>query len=147
MIIRFLLLALLMACASVQAALAADHEVKMLNNGADGLMVFEPGYLKIEKGDTVKFLATDRGHNTVSHAVPDGGPTWKGAFDEEVSVTFDTEGVYIYRCEPHTMLAMVGVIQVGQAANKEAATQAAGELAGKIMTNKDRLDRYMAQVK
>ena len=32
---------------------AADHVVKMLNNGADGMMVFEPGYLNVVPGDTV----------------------------------------------------------------------------------------------
>ena len=35
------------------------HEVKMLNSGADGIMVFEPAVIKISKGDTVNFVATD----------------------------------------------------------------------------------------
>ena len=42
---------------------AAEHQVKMLNNGKDGTMVFEPGFLKAEKGDTVKFIKTDASHN------------------------------------------------------------------------------------
>jgi len=34
---------------------SADHTVKMLNQGATGIMVFEPAYLKINPGDTVIF--------------------------------------------------------------------------------------------
>ena len=43
------------------AAAAAEVEVKMLNKGTEGLMVFEPALVKIEPGDTVKFVATDKG--------------------------------------------------------------------------------------
>ena len=32
---------------------AADHVVKMLNNGDDGMFVFDPPALKIKVGDTV----------------------------------------------------------------------------------------------
>ena len=39
-------------------AFAAEHEVKMLNNGAGGMMIFEPAVLKASVGDTVKFVAT-----------------------------------------------------------------------------------------
>ena len=48
------------------AAMAGEVEVKMLNKGAEGLMVFEPALVKIEPGDTVKFVATDKGHNAES---------------------------------------------------------------------------------
>lgn len=33
--------------ASAAPLMAADHQVQMLNNGTDGAMVFEPGFLKI----------------------------------------------------------------------------------------------------
>jgi pseudoazurin len=137
----------LIAVASCGQLLAADHEVKMLNAGADGTMVFEPGYLNVAPGDTVKFVPTDAGHNTVSSITPEGGTTWKGTIGEEVSVKIDTEGVYVYLCEPHTALAMVGVIQVGKADNLSDAQKAAKELSTKFAVSKDRLDKYMAQVK
>ena len=35
----------------------------MLNKGAEGAMVFEPALVKVAPGDTVKFVATDKGHN------------------------------------------------------------------------------------
>ena len=47
-------------------AFAAEYEVKMLNNGTEGMMVFEPAVLKVAVGDTVKFVATDMAHNSAS---------------------------------------------------------------------------------
>src|SRR3546814_8035044 len=44
-------------------AVAADHEVKMLNRGAAGMMVFEPAWLKVEPGDTVTFKSVNPSHN------------------------------------------------------------------------------------
>ena len=38
---------------------AENYEVKMLNQGSEGYMVFEPSVLKINKGDSVTFVATD----------------------------------------------------------------------------------------
>ena len=43
----------------LSTAFAAEYEVKMLNNGTEGMMVFEPAVLKVAVGDTVKFVATD----------------------------------------------------------------------------------------
>ncbi|MGN6876665.1 pseudoazurin, partial [Neisseria sp. P0021.S007] len=45
---------LLMLTASL-SAYAANHEIKMLDNGKDGSMVFEPGYVNAKVGDTVTF--------------------------------------------------------------------------------------------
>ena len=58
-------------------ASSAEHEVKMLNFGTDGGMVFEPGFLKVNVGDTVNFKAIDLTHNTESVAglIPDGAPS------------------------------------------------------------------------
>ncbi|HIP67772.1 MAG TPA: pseudoazurin [Chromatiales bacterium] len=123
------------------------HEVKMLNNGKDGPMVFEPGFIKIAKGDTVKFVSVDPGHDSVSTITPEGAAGWKGELSKDVSVTPDKEGVYIYVCTPHTALGMVGVIQVGEAINKTEAEKAAKELSTKIVMGKDRLKKYLAEVK
>ena len=53
-------------------AYAANHEVKMLDSGKDGSMVFEPGYVNAKVGDTVTFKATNSGHWVQSKALPDG---------------------------------------------------------------------------
>ena len=126
---------------------AADHEVKMLNSGKDGTMVFEPGVLKVAVGDTVKFLPTDGGHNSVSSFTPEGATTWKGELSKEVSVTIDKEGVYIYTCEPHSALSMFGVIQAGEAKNLDAAIKASKEISANAVMSKDRLNNYVAGLK
>lgn len=97
-------------------ALAEDHEVLMLNRGDNGqTMVFEPAYLEVEVGDTVTFVATDRAHNaeTIPGMVPDGGETFRGRMNEDVSITFTADGVYGVKCLPHYGLGMVALIKVG----------------------------------
>lgn len=102
--------------ASFGLAGAAEHEVKMLNVGSDDQkMVFEPALLRVEPGDTVTFVPTDRGHNSASMEamLPPGAAGWKGAISEPVTVTFQVEGTYGYICEPHYGLGMVGLVLVG----------------------------------
>ena len=46
---------------------AAEIEVKMLNKDSDGnKMIFEPMLIIAEKGDTVTFLPTEKGHMAAS---------------------------------------------------------------------------------
>jgi len=98
------------------AAMAADHQVMMLNKGTDGTaMVFEPAFLSIEVGDTVTFVPTDKSHNaeTIKGMTPSEDATFKGKINEEFTYTFDVAGVYGYKCMPHLPMGMVGLIQVG----------------------------------
>jgi len=125
---------------------AAEYQIKMLNQGKEGIMVFEPSSLKVIVGDTVKFISSDSGHNVMSYLVPKGGKGWQSTAGKGISVTLNKEGVYIYRCEPHTVMAMVGVIQVGKVTNKDAAMQAAKKLASQFSMNKERLSNYLAQL-
>ena len=136
-------------------AFAAEHVVKMLNSGKDGMMVFEPGVLSVNKGDTVKFVATDMAHNSASVFTPPGATPWKGAMSRDISVTLDTAGVYIYECTPHKMMAMVGVIQVTDgmeldmsldSAYVEAADTFAKTYKSAFVMNQDRLDKYMNEL-
>jgi pseudoazurin len=124
--------AALLAILSAPAA-AKEWQVKMLNKGSDGaLMVFEPAFLRVAPGDSVKFVATQKGHNAESVAgmAPAGGPTFKGKINEEIVVRFAKPGVYGYKCLPHVGMGMVGLVQVGAAGNKAAATAAANALPG-----------------
>lgn len=132
---------------STALAQAEEHKVKMLNSGEDGTMVFEPGFVAAEPGDTVTFVPEDPAHNSNAVLTPKGGTDWKGDINEKVSVTLDTEGVFIYQCDPHVTMGMVGVIQVGEATNMDAAKSKAKELKGKMNTGKGRLDQYLGQVK
>jgi pseudoazurin len=98
---------------------AAEHEVRMLNKGADGMMVFEPSLLKIAPGDTVHFVAADKGHNVLSidGMSPDGAAPFQGKMNEDVTVTFDKPGVYGFECKPHYGMGMVGLLVVGDPVN------------------------------
>ncbi|QIK78282.1 pseudoazurin [Sphingomonas piscis] len=125
-------------------ASAKQHQVKMLNNGASGLMVFEPAFLKVAPGDSVKFLATQKGHNAEIVAGMTPGPGFKGKINEEIVVTFSKEGLYGYKCLPHTGMGMVGLVQVGKPVNKGSATAAAAKLPG---LGKKRMTALLAQAK
>ncbi len=126
---------------------AAQHVVEMKNAGADGSMVFEPGYVKAEPGDTVKFVLVDQGHDSTSVEVPKGAKSWDGGVNKGVTVTLDKEGVYVYKCTPHAALNMTGIIQVGEATNYDSAKKAVDKLTEGAAVNKDRLNGYFEQVK
>lgn len=131
-------------------ALAADHVVEMKNIGTDGsTMIFEPGYIKVAVGDTVTFKATDPAHNsqTSPDLIPTGAESWIGPIGKDLTVTIEKEGVYVYKCMPHTVMAMVGVIQAGKPTNLEAIKTASKSLSASFVMNKDRLDKYLALVK
>lgn len=98
-------------------AAAADFEVKLLNKGTDGAMVFEPAGLKIAPGDTVTFVPTDKGHNAevIKGMIPEGAAEFKGKINEQIKVTFDVPGLYGIKCAPHVGMGMVAAILVGDA--------------------------------
>lgn len=129
------------------AAFAKTIEVKMLNMGKDGAMVFEPGFIKAEKGDTVKFLPTDKSHASKSLLTPTGGQSWIGKVDEAISVKMTGEGVYIVSCDPHAAMGMLAVIQVGKPTNLKDAQAYDKKYSPTLIMNKDRLGKYLAQVK
>jgi pseudoazurin len=99
----------------VSYAAAADFEVRMLNKGKDGTMVFEPGLTKIAKGDTVTFVPTDKSHNaeTIKGLIPEGATPFKGKINEAIKITFDVEGAYVVKCTPHLGMGMIALIVVG----------------------------------
>ncbi|WP_019198761.1 pseudoazurin [Afipia birgiae] len=100
-------------------AMAAEIQVKMLNRGTDGVMVFEPALVKIEPGDTIKFVATDKGHNaeSIKDMFPADSTPFVGKLGEDVKVTFDKPGVYGVKCLPHYGMGMVALIVVGTPGN------------------------------
>jgi pseudoazurin len=140
---------LLAACLFANMAWAAEHTVEMKNAGKDGAMVFEPAVLNVAVGDTVSFVPTDDFHNAESVAglTPAGSVTWTGEMSKKVSVTVDKEGVYVYKCLPHVVMAMVGVIVAGKPTNLDDVKKNAAALTASFAMNKDRLDTYLAQLK
>ncbi|CAH2601372.1 Pseudoazurin [Rhodovastum atsumiense] len=108
---------LLLLLAATTAAHAERYEVKMLNRNDTGGMVYEPDYLRLQPGDSVKFLATSVTHNAASilEMLPAGAESFKGRINEEIDVTFTQPGTYGIRCIPHYMMGMVMLVQVGDA--------------------------------
>ncbi|TBU73551.1 pseudoazurin [Phytopseudomonas daroniae] len=106
----------------VTPALAETHEVKMLNRGESGSMVYEPDFLAIAPGDSVKFIATHPTHNAASIPgfLPQGAEPFKGKINEEIEVTFSEAGLYGIQCIPHLAMGMVMLIQVGAQPASEA---------------------------
>ncbi len=107
------------AVAFAGAAGAEEFEVKMLNKGEKGVMVFEPDLILAAPGDTVRFVPTDKGHNaeTIKGMLPEGAEHFKSKFNEEFVMTLDAEGIYGIKCTPHYAMGMVALIRVGEPVN------------------------------
>lgn len=125
------------------AAFAENFEVKMLNKGTEGAMVFEPAFVKAAVGDTVTFIATDKGHNVegIDDMLPEGVEEFKSKMGEEYVLTLTAEGLYGVKCTPHYTMGMVGLIQAGAPVNQDAV--AAVVLKGKAKT---RFEPLVAQI-
>lgn len=97
-------------------AFAEEHEVKMLNKGESGAMVFEPAFVKAAPGDTIRFLPVDKGHNveSIKGMLPDGVERFKSKVNEEHVMTVTVPGLYGVKCSPHFSMGMVALIQVGE---------------------------------
>ena len=108
-------LGLLMAMA--MPAFAQDVTVEMWNKDPDDKkrkMVFSQEIVTIEAGQSVEWLATDKGHNVQIIAGPEGYELpKKSKLSKDVTLTFDQEGVYVYVCTPHASMGMIGIVVVG----------------------------------
>jgi len=115
------------ALAVAGQAAAAEIQVKMLDKGAKGMMVFEPSTAKLKLGDTVRFVPTHSGHNveTIMAMLPPGATATKGAMNKEVVVKFTKPGVYGFKCAPHWGFGMAFVAKVGDGGPNAAEAEAA----------------------
>jgi len=99
----------------IRAQDGAVHEIQMMNRHEGESMVFNPDIVCAEVGDMLRFVATDRGHNSQTNPdmVPEGGTEWRGRINEEIEVTIEVPGAYGYLCQPHASVGMVGLVLVG----------------------------------
>jgi pseudoazurin len=110
--------------------------------------------IKIQKGDTVTWTG-DAMHNSASinNMLPKGASPWEGKLTKEagevsISVKFETEGVYGYKCTPHEMFGMVGLVVVGDpSSNLGEATSEGKKIEGKFAAGKGRFSEYFSQIK
>ena len=139
---------------SIGTVMAKDHQVKMLNGKAPDMFVFEPAVIIIQKGDTVTWSG-DAMHNSASikEMLPKGASSWEGKLTKEagevsISVKFETEGVYGYKCTPHEMFGMVGLVVVGDpSSNLSDVTSEGKKIEDKFAAGKGRFSQYLSQVK
>ena len=122
-------------------------EVKMLNKDSNGQThVFEPAVIFIEKGDSVKFISVDKGHNVASMdkkgSAPAGVKKWKSKISKDYTQKFDIEGIHGIKCKPHMVMGMVGAVVVGNTHNIEAFSKV--KLIGKA---KKRFPNILATIK
>ena len=132
----------------IELSQGSEHTIKMLNSGEGGQMIFEPAVIKVSKGDTIHFKASDMSHNSASidGMVPEGANPWSGQMNMDISITLDTEGIYVYQCDPHVMMAMIGVIQVGEPTNIDQIKDASTTLKSSFVMNSERIDNYLNQL-
>lgn len=100
----------------------ADTTIEMLNKRADGeKMAYSIDVVWIDAGETITWIPTSKGHNVEFVAYPDGADVpKKSKNNKEVSVQFDTPGMYYYWCTPHKGMGMIGLVIVGgDTSNKE----------------------------
>ena len=138
---------LLVTFLAAPSSYGAEFTVNAVTTGANGeMMVFSPGYLKVEVGDTVNFIPSDASHNAESFVSPSPETAFVTALGEGTSVTFSQEGVYLYKCTPHFVLGMVGVIQVGKAVKKNEALAVWKTMEPMMSMNQGRMATYLEQI-
>jgi pseudoazurin len=138
-------MALVAALAAAPVA-AKEITVQMLNKGKEGAMVFEPGFVKAAPGDTIKFVATNPGHNaqTIPGLLPAGEAEQKGAMGKDFVLKAGKPGVYGIKCLPHASMGMVALVQVG---NGPSANLAAAKAVKLPPLATKRMAAYLAQAK
>jgi pseudoazurin len=112
-------IALAATCFIASPVRADELQVKELNRGPTGFFVFDPELVRIQPGDTVDFIASDRGHDvhSVNGMIPDGAQPIDGTTNQDRKMTFDQPGVYVITCKVHTLMGMMCVVLVGDPAN------------------------------
>lgn len=99
---------------TLSSAVAEEH---IISAGATN---FSPLHVFIKHGDTVKWTnMTIHDTQSMDGLIPEGADHWLSNIGQELAITLETEGVYIYKCNPHFANGMVGAIIVGEANNME----------------------------
>ena len=98
----------------ISSAFAETYEVQMLNKLEKERNLYNPRIIYVNSGDTVKWIAADKGHNVAftKKGVPDGVELYKSKLNSDAEYTFNTAGIYAYNCTPHYGLGMIAFVIV-----------------------------------
>lgn len=110
------------AAATEPPATPKTVEIEMHADLANNLYYFDPIGVKINPGDTVRWVnkSENMPHNaqSVDGKIPAGAEPFTGPMlttvGETYEHTFTTPGTHVYFCLPHQALGMYGVIVVGE---------------------------------
>src|SRR5215467_12876029 len=77
-----------LVCALSYQALGDEVEVKSLNRSSTGFFVFSPDFVRIMPGDTINFVASDKGHqvHSVPGMIPEGAQPFDAKMSEDIKV-------------------------------------------------------------
>ena len=128
----------------LSVGISKEIVIDMLNKRDDGQkMVYSEDIAKIDVGDTIKWLPTNKGHNVEFLSGPEGFELpAKSGLNKEVSITFNEPGVYLYVCTPHKVMGMIALVVVGgDISNKETISKV--KMLGR---GKKKLAELMAQI-
>lgn len=86
----------------------------------------EPSFVQAQPGDTVHFVAADKGHDVegVKGMPPDGVEPFKSKMNENFDMTVTAEGVCDLKCTPHVSMGMVALVAVSDPASNLGAAKA-----------------------
>ncbi|MCX4187705.1 plastocyanin/azurin family copper-binding protein [Methylophaga sp. OBS4] len=103
---------LLAGLMTMNTAMAAEHTVTAVG------LVFQPLVIKIAPGDTVQWTKMST-HNVemMDGLIPEGTEAFTSPMSQDVSHTFEKEGIYVYQCTPHIGAGMGGAVIVGEPTN------------------------------
>lgn len=111
----------------------------MFNRNDRGQMIYEPDFLRIAPGDSVRFIPEQPGHNaaTIDSMIPAGAEPFKSRINEDFTVTLTVPGSYGIKCSQHFTMGMVMLIAVDD-------TPASDFPAGLPARARDRFDAILA---
>lgn len=97
-----------MAVLQASAVMAEEHVIK-----AAGVQ-FDPQITFAQPGDTISWTNM-AAHDTASieGMIPEEAAPWRSKMSENLTITVEKEGAYVYQCTPHVGAGMVGAIVVG----------------------------------
>src|SRR5258708_10004023 len=90
-------IALAVTCFVAFPVRADELQVKELNRGPTGFFVFDPELVRVKPGDTVDFIASDKGHDvhSVNGMIPDGAQPIDAKTNLDTMVPFKQSCVYV----------------------------------------------------
>jgi plastocyanin len=108
---------------------AAPVDIRMMSDTLGTAVWFDPIGVRIEPGQTVRFIVHANVHTTAAYhprndhhslRIPEGAEPWDSGFlinpGSHFEVTLTVPGVYDYFCAPHEAAGMVGRLVVGRPA-------------------------------